>query len=77
MAKQLDNDQILQQKESEIPHLAAVAVGKAYRNAIASGQKVLVADSGVLYEVTKDGRTPIKNLRPRVRVKVGRPLKLS
>ena len=77
MAKQLDNEERIRRKEAQIPRLAKLAVKKAYTRALNAGQKVLVVDEGVLYEVSKAGRRRVKRLRPPVPVQVGQIIKLS
>lgn len=77
MAKELDNEERISRKEAQIPRLAKLAVKKAYFRALNAGQKVLVVDAGVLYEVSKEGRRRVKSLRPPVPVKAGKIIKLS
>jgi hypothetical protein len=66
------------QTEDQIPMLAAMAVEQAYRQALAAGQHVLVADSGVLIDVAPDGtRRVVKQLEPNIPVKAGQVISLQ
>ena len=64
--------------EDQIPLLAAIAVERAYRDALAAGQHVLIADSGVLVEVSPDGtRRELKLLEPHVPVTQGQVIAIQ
>ena len=76
MPKKSQDDTKIRRQETQIPRLAKVAGKKAFRRAVSSGQTVLAADQGVLYEVTREGRRPVKKLTPAVKVKAGKVIKL-
>jgi hypothetical protein len=66
------------QTEDQIPMLAAMAIERAYRQALAAGQHVLVAESGVLIDVAPDGtRRVVKQLEPNISVTVGQVITLQ
>jgi hypothetical protein len=50
--------------EEEFPKIAHMAFKAAFDTAISSGQKVLVAGSGELIELSPEGRRKIKDLEP-------------
>ena len=50
--------------EEEFPKIAHVAFKAAFDAAISSGQKILVAESGELIELSPEGRRKIKDLEP-------------
>lgn len=77
MLRKPDQEASIRRKEAQIPRLAKQAVKDAFSRAVSAGQKVLVADKGVLYEVTKDGRRAVKQLAPAVKVKAGRVIKIQ
>jgi len=63
--------------DDQFPYLAALAGRNPYRRSLEAGQKVLIAEAGVLYEVSLKGdRRVVKHLQPRVPVHAGRILKL-
>jgi hypothetical protein len=58
--------------ERLIPELAVIATSKAYFDALASGNSVVIAEEGKLIEVFPDGtRQIIKEIEPPVKVKKG------
>lgn len=77
MATKVDRETTILRKEAQVPRLAKLAAKKAFSRAVSAGQKVLVAEKGVLYEVTKEGRRPVKKLAPATKVKAGRVIKIS
>jgi hypothetical protein len=50
-----DTEKRIEQLEQQIPSLSAAAVGKAYRQALAAGQRVLVSGNDGIYEISPDG----------------------
>ena len=50
-----DNEDRIEHLEQQIPSLSAVAVGTAYRQALAAGQRVLVSGNGGIYEIGLGG----------------------
>lgn len=67
----------LRDEDAEFPSLAVMAGRNAYERALHAGQKVLIAEGGVLYEVSPEGgRRVIKQLPPMIPVQKGRVLKL-
>ena len=50
-----DTEKRIEHLEEQIPSLSAVAVGKAYRQALAAGQRVLVSGNDGIYEIGPDG----------------------
>ena len=50
-----DTEKRIEHLEQQIPNLSAVAVGKAYRQALAAGQRVLVSGNDGIYEVGPGG----------------------
>ena len=77
MPRKSDPEASIRRKEAQIPRLAKAAGKKAFRRALNAGQTVLAAEEGVLYEVTKDGRRPVKKLAPSVKVKAGKVIKIQ
>lgn len=72
------HDTTIPQTEDQIPLLAAMAIERAYHEALAAGQPVLIADSGVLVEVSPDGtRRVLKPLHPHVPVILGQVITLQ
>ena len=58
--------------------LAAMAIERAYREALASGLNVLIAEAGLLVEVSPDGsRRIIKRLEPNIPVTAGQIISLQ
>lgn len=51
----IDTETRIEQLEEQIPSLSAVAVGNAYRQALAAGQRVLVSGNDGIYEIGPDG----------------------
>lgn len=63
--------------EDVFPSLAVMAGRNAYQRALQAGQTVLIAEAGILYEVSPAGdRRIIKHLQPLIPVQAGRILKL-
>jgi hypothetical protein len=72
-----DPEQTLDFLEQQIPSLSGAAVGVAYVQALASGQKVLVSGDSGLYQVFPDGtRTLVKKLDKPLSVPVGTKVKI-
>jgi hypothetical protein len=72
-----DPEQTLDFLEQQIPSLSGAAVGVAYVQALASGQKVLVSGDGGLYQAFPDGtRTLVKKLDKPLSVPVGTKVKI-
>lgn len=58
--------------EERIPKLAKAATKNAYRRALRSGNKVLIAEKGKLKEISPDGSVRIiKEIEPPVKLKKG------
>ncbi len=71
-------DPSLPQTEDQIPHLAAIAVERAYRNALDAGQVVLIADAGIIFEIYPDGsRREFKRIPPNVPATCGQIISLQ
>ncbi len=51
----LDQEKVLDYLERQIPALAVAATRVAYCQALARGPSVLIADKGIIYEVSPDG----------------------
>ena len=67
-----DPEQTLDYLEQQIPSLSGAAVGVAYVQALASGQRVLVSGDDGVYEAFADGtRTLVKPLEKPLSVPVG------
>lgn len=62
------SEKALDYLEEQIPVLAEMALKKAYWQALASGDSVLIAEEGQLIEVDPDGtRTVLKTIaKPRI-----------
>jgi hypothetical protein len=72
-----DSEQSLDYLEQQIPSLSGAALGVAYWQALASGQKVLVSGEGGLYQVFPDGtRQLVKPLAKPLSVPVGTRVKI-
>jgi len=64
--------------EKRIPGLAEAAMSDAYRRALASGSKVLIAEAGQLKEVSSDGsKRVIKKIEPSVKMQKGLIIKIK
>lgn len=50
-----DSEERIEHLEQQIPSLSAIAVGTAYREALAAGQRVLVSGNDGIYEVGPNG----------------------
>ena len=69
---------ITRRVERRIPRLAEAAMRKAYRRALASGSKVLIAEAGELKEVSPDGtKRVIKKIEPSVKMQKGLIIKIK
>ncbi len=63
--------------ESTIPDISGPAFDVAYRQALMSGQRVLVSADDGIYEVAADGtRTRIKDIKAPMRVEQGMQVKI-
>jgi hypothetical protein len=72
------SDSTLPQTEDQIPALAAMAVEQAFRDALAAGQSVLIAESGFLVEISPDGgRRVVKRIAPNIPVTAGQIISLK
>jgi hypothetical protein len=75
--KRLDESATLR-LEKQIPRLAKNATALAFRRALTSGNKVLIAEAGELVEVLADGtRRAVKKLEPSVKMRKGQVIKLK
>jgi len=71
-------EKVASRMEKRIPRLAEAAMGKAYRRALASGSKVLIAEAGELKEVSPDGtKQVIKRIEPPVKMQKGQIIKIK
>lgn len=76
-AKHLNESKTLH-LEQRLPRLAKNATALAYRRALTSGNKVLIAEAGELVEVLPDGtRHHVKKLEPPVKMRKGQVIKLK
>jgi methylphosphotriester-DNA--protein-cysteine methyltransferase len=67
-----------QRLEKSIPLLAKNATALAYRRALTSGNKVLIAEAGELVEVLPDGtRRAVKKLAPSVKMRKGQVIRIK
>ena len=67
-----------QRMERRIPRLAKVATIQAYRRALASGNRVLIAEGGQLKEVSPDGKKRIiRQIEPSVKMQKGQIIKIK
>lgn len=74
--KLLDED-ATRRLEKKIPLLAKNATTLAFRRALTSGSKVLIAEAGELIELLPDGtRRAVKKLDPSVKMRKGQIIKL-
>ena len=72
------NEATTQQLEKHIPLLAKVATTRAYRHALASGSRVLIAEAGELKEVSPDGTVRnIKRIEPSVKMRKGQIIEIK
>ena len=68
-------DDEIEGAKGKFPQLAQYAFSNAYRNALDSGQSVLVSDNGFLVEVFPNGtRNIIRQIDPPIPVIVGSKL---
>ena len=68
----------IEELEAQIPALSGAAVKKAYERTLASGQSVLEAADGAIYEVFPDGsRKFIKRIEPSFPVDRGRIINIQ
>jgi len=69
---------IVQRLERHIPKLAATATMHAHRRALASGNTVLIAESGELREVSPDGtRRTIRKIEPSLKMRKGQIIEIK
>jgi hypothetical protein len=67
-----DTEKRIEHLEQQIPSLSAIAVGKAYRQALAAGQRVLVSGNDGIYEIGPNGTKKfVKAAGRRLSVPVG------
>lgn len=72
------NEQNTQYVEKYIPTLAKNATVRAYRRALTSGSRVVIAEGGELKEVLPDGtRRTIKKIEPAVKMQKGQIIKIK
>lgn len=75
--KRLDENATLR-LEQQIPRLAKNATALAFRRALTSGNKVLVAEAGELVEILPDGtRRAVGKLKPSVQMRKGQVIKIK
>ena len=68
----------IQQLERRIPKLAVAATMHAHRRALASGNKVLIAEAGELREVSPDGtRRTVRKIEPSVKMQKGQVIEIK
>ena len=72
-----DQDKELENLELQFPIQSGIAVGAAYAQAIAAGQKVMQVIDGGIWEVSKDGKRKIKDLEPEFHVGAGKSINIS
>ena len=64
--------------EKHIPLLAKNATALAFRRALTSGNKVLIAEAGELVEVLPDGtRRAVRKLEPLVKMRKGQVIRIK
>jgi hypothetical protein len=64
--------------EKQIPRLAKNATALAFRRALTSGNKVLIAEAGELVEILPDGtRRAVGKLEPSVKMRKGQVIKIK
>lgn len=64
--------------EEHIPRLAKNATALAFRRALISGNKVLIAEAGELVEVLPDGtRRAVRKLAPSVKMRKGQVIRIK
>lgn len=64
--------------EKHIPLLAKNATALAFRRALTSGNKVLIAEAGELVEVLPDGtRRAVRKLEPSVKMRKGQVIRIK
>lgn len=67
-----------QRLEEHIPRLAKNATALAFRGALTSGNKVLIAEAGELVEVLPDGtRRAVRKLEPSVKMRKGQVIRIK
>lgn len=67
-----------QRLEKNIPRLAKNATALAYRRALTSGNKVLIAEAGELVEVLPDGtRRAVGKLEPPAKMRKGQVIRIK
>lgn len=67
-----------QRLEERIPRLAKNATALAFRRALTSGNKVLIAEAGELVEVLPDGtRRSVRKLEPSVKMRKGQVIRIK
>lgn len=65
------------QSEDQVPQLAWLAVQQAYARTVEAGLSVLIAEGGMLIEVSADGRRRVvKRLPPNIPVEAGKIIML-
>ena len=66
------SDQDIQNLESQFPPASGSAFAAARERVLKSGQSVLQAEDGVIYEVFPDGRrVAVKHIEPPIKVDAG------
>lgn len=64
--------------DKHLPRLAEAALEAAYRRALASGSKVLIAEAGELKEVSYDGtKRTLKKISSPVKMQKGMKIKIK
>ena len=77
MKRMEPNPGTLRDDDDAFPSLAVMAGRDAYRRSLHAGQTVMIAEGGILYEVSPAGeRRVIKHLQPLIPVQAGRLLNL-
>jgi hypothetical protein len=67
-----------QRLEEHIPRLAKNATALAFRRALTSGNKVLIAEAGELVEVLPDGaKRAVRKLEPSVKMRKGQVIRIK
>jgi hypothetical protein len=67
-----------QRLEERIPRLAKNATALAFRHALTSGNKVLIAEDGELVEVLPDGtRRAVRKLEPPAKMRKGQVIRIK
>jgi len=73
----IQDEQALQELEEKFPSLSGAAFSAAYKKTIESGNSVLIAEEGYIYEVFPDGtRKKIKKIELPTRVEPGKPIQI-